>query len=79
ALGAGIGLVNWQDIEIINLPSGEPALYLHNHAAEIASEKGLNDWSVSISHDRNKAVAMAIATSKFTSNHRNQKESLTFR
>jgi len=78
-LGSGIGLVNWRDIEILNLPSGEPTLYLHNNAAEIAAEKGLNDWSISISHDRNKAIAIAVATNKFISNHTNQKKSLTFR
>jgi len=63
ALGTGIGFVAWKDIEIIHLPSGEPKVHLHGHAAIIANEQGLTEWSISISHDRTKAIAMAVAKS----------------
>lgn len=61
ALGTGIGYVAWQDIEILHLPTGQPIVHLHGHAAEVAAKSGLTTWSVSISHDRTKAVAMAVA------------------
>ncbi len=61
ALGTGIGFVHWRDIEIVHLPSGRPTVHLHGHAKMVADELGLSEWSVSISHDRNKAVAMAVA------------------
>lgn len=61
ALGTGIGVVHWQDIEIIHLPSGQPTVQLHGQAAKVSAELGLSQWSVSISHDRDKAVAVAIA------------------
>jgi phosphopantetheine--protein transferase-like protein len=61
ALGTGIGFVRWRDIEIIHLPSGRPTVKLHGNAEKVARELGLTEWSVSISHDRNKAIAMAIA------------------
>lgn len=61
ALGTGIGFVRWRDIEIIHLPSGRPTVTLHGHAKLVAEELGLTEWSVSISHDRNKAIAMAVA------------------
>jgi holo-[acyl-carrier-protein] synthase len=61
ALGTGIGLVHWRDIEIIHLPSGQPTVHLHGKAQLVAEELGLKEWSVSISHDRNKAVALAVA------------------
>jgi len=61
ALGTGIGFVHWRDIEIVHLPSGRPTVHLHGHAKRVADELGLSEWSVSISHDRNKAVAMAVA------------------
>jgi len=64
ALGTGIGHVTWKDIEVIHLPSGEPTVTLHGNALIIAEEKGLIDWSVSITHDRTKAVAIAIGSSK---------------
>lgn len=64
ALGTGIGVVNWQDIEIIHLPSGQPIVELHGNAKRIAEQLGLESWSVSISHDRDKVVAMAVAVGR---------------
>jgi holo-[acyl-carrier protein] synthase len=61
ALGTGIGPVSWQEIEIRRDPSGAPVLHLHGKAAEIARLLGLAVWSVSISHGRTHAVAMAVA------------------
>lgn len=61
ALGSGIGFVRWQDIEILNGPFGEPVLNLYGNAVKIAERLALDTWSVSISHSRNHAVAVAVA------------------
>jgi holo-[acyl-carrier-protein] synthase len=61
ALGTGVGHVRWQDIEVLHLPKGQPIVILHGTAKLVANELGLTTWSVSISHDRNKAVAVAVA------------------
>lgn len=61
ALGTGIGKVRWQDIEIIHLPSGAPTVRLHGNAKIVAERLGLHTWSVSISHDRDKAIALAVS------------------
>lgn len=61
ALGTGIGAVHWQDIEILHLPSGQPIVRLHGQAKIVADQLGLTSWSVSISHDRDRVVAMAVA------------------
>ena len=61
ALGTGIGRVNWRHIEIRRGPAGEPLLELHGFAREVAERLGLITWSVSISHGRDHAVAMAVA------------------
>ncbi len=61
ALGTGIGRVRWQDIEILHLDTGQPVPHLHGNAKTIADDLGLTEWSVSISHDRNKAIAVAVA------------------
>jgi len=61
ALGTGIGRVRWQDIEILHLNTGQPIVNLYGNAKTIADELGLTEWSVSISHDRSKAVAVAVA------------------
>lgn len=64
ALGTGIGYVQWRDIEIVHLPSGQPTLLLHGNAEKVANQLGIDSWSVSISHDRDKAIAMAVAVSE---------------
>ena len=61
ALGTGIGFVHWRDIEIIHLPTGQPTVHLHGNAKWAADNLGLKEWSVSISHDRTKAIALAVA------------------
>ena len=61
ALGTGIGFVRWQDIECLDGQRGEPVLYLHGNAAKIAQYLGLDLWSVSISHTKSHAVAVAVA------------------
>lgn len=60
-LGTGIGYVHWKDIEILHQPSGQPVVFLHGNAQLVADKLGLEIWSVSISHDRSKAVAVAVA------------------
>lgn len=63
ALGCGIGVVAWKDIEILRTKSGEPLLVLHGAAQRLATELGLTTWSISISHTRASAVATAIGAS----------------
>jgi len=60
ALGCGIGAVGWQSIEVQRGPQGEPKLILHNKAKALAETLGLTSWSISISHSRTHAVAMAV-------------------
>jgi holo-[acyl-carrier protein] synthase len=62
ALGCGIGPVSWQEIEIRRGDQGQPVLSLHGNARRIAEEQGLVNWSISISHTREHAVAVAVAT-----------------
>ena len=61
ALGCGIGLVSWQEIEIRRGPAGEPVLVLYGKARQMADNLGLTTWSVSISHTKEFALAMAVA------------------
>jgi len=61
ALGVGIGPVAWQEIEIFAAASGEPVLQLHGAARAAAEQQGLQTWSISISHTRTQAIAMAVA------------------
>ena len=61
ALGCGIGDVMWKEIEILNNEQRAPKLNLYGSAAVKAGDLGLNNWSVSLSHDQSRAVAFVVA------------------
>jgi holo-[acyl-carrier protein] synthase len=61
ALGTGIGVVSWHEIEIQRGPAREPRLYLSGAAYKLAVNLGLQTWSISLSHTRTHAIAMAVA------------------
>jgi holo-[acyl-carrier protein] synthase len=60
-LGLGVRGVGWRDIEVLPNGAGQPQVYLHDRAAARAARIGLEEVSVSISHERRMAVAVAIA------------------
>ena len=65
ALGTGIWRhgIGWTDIEIIRDPdSGAPSLHLHNAALRRAQLLGWRCWSVSLSHGREHAIAIVVAS-----------------
>lgn len=64
ALGTGIWRngIDWTDIEITrNELTGAPVLTLHEAAAAQAHQLGLTEWSLSLSHDRERAIAFVVA------------------
>ena len=62
ALGTGIGPISWRDVETLHKWSGEPYLVLHGAAERIANQLGLAVWAVSLSHSRENAIAVVVAT-----------------
>ena len=61
-LGTGIGEIRWKDIEILRGSLGEPLLVLHDKALIKSNELGFSDWSLSISHGKQIAIAFVIAS-----------------
>src|SRR5215813_14517132 len=61
ALGSGIGDVGWKEIEVVRDTRRGPLLLLHGAAGRLAAELGLTDWSVSLSHTHEHAIAMVVA------------------
>jgi holo-[acyl-carrier protein] synthase len=64
ALGTGIGPITWREVEILHKWNGEPYLVLHGKAEKIANILGLAVWAVSLSHSRENAIAVVIATNE---------------
>jgi holo-[acyl-carrier protein] synthase len=61
ALGTGIGVLGWQQIEVERGAAGEPLLHLYGSALAEAQRQGLTLWSISITHSSTQAVAVAVA------------------
>lgn len=61
ALGIGLWQFALRDVEVRHLRSGQPELVLHRRAAEIAAEKGVTDWRLTITHSDFMALAIAVA------------------
>lgn len=63
AFGSGIGDVAWKEIEILRAESGQPLLVLHGAAESKSKEMKIVNWSLSISHTKEHAIAFAVGIS----------------
>ncbi len=61
ALGLGWRTMAWREIEILNDPLGKPAVTLHGSARRVATQHGIVQVHVSLSHTHDMACATAIA------------------
>ena len=66
ALGVGMRIlardgIHWHEAEIVGDMRGKPMVRLHGAAAQRATELGLVEWSVSLTHEREYAVAFVVA------------------
>ncbi len=64
ALGTGIGVIAWKEVEVVRGPERMPELRLHGEARRLAAELGLENWSISLSHTGGLAIAMAVAAGR---------------
>jgi holo-[acyl-carrier protein] synthase len=62
ALGTGIRDIIWREIEILPDRRGKPLVFLHGNARKRAAQLGLDTWAISLTHSRNLACAMVVAT-----------------
>ena len=60
ALQCGIGIIGWHEIEILKTDQSAPVVQLGGKAQVIATEMGIHTWTVSISHTRFYATAVAV-------------------
>lgn len=61
AFGTGIGeALGWHDMEVCRRDSGEPELVLHGKGEAFASEQGITQVKISLTHARHYAAANAV-------------------
>ena len=66
SLGVGLRMMSvdgvaWHDVETLPDDRGKPILHLHGRAAALAAEQNLTEWSISLSHGQDIAVAFIVA------------------
>ncbi len=66
ALGVGMRLmardgIGFQDVEVVPDMRGKPHVVLRGRAAERAAELHLTEWAISLSHERDTAIAFVVA------------------
>jgi len=62
ALGTGWRRgISWRDIEVRNLPQGQPTIALRGGARDVVEKLGIGQVLISISHCRTHATAYALA------------------
>lgn len=59
-LGIGLKDLYFKEVEILREKSGSPKIVLHKRAKKRAKKLGLINFAVSISHERDFAIAFAI-------------------
>ncbi len=51
----------WRSIEVTRAAGGRPLLLLHGEAEALASRRGLDHWTVSLTHEDFLAAAVVVA------------------
>jgi len=60
-LGTGLSGHSWLQVETIHNQQGAPRVRLRGKAADTAARRGISRLHISLSHDRERAVAFCVA------------------
>jgi holo-[acyl-carrier protein] synthase len=61
ALGVGMFAFNYRDVEVVKAPSGQPSLRLSGKAQQLADDRGVTRWEITITHTERTAQAICLA------------------
>jgi holo-[acyl-carrier protein] synthase len=62
AMGLGLGAFGFHDVWVEHSESGEPFLHVTGRAAELACDRGIARWHLSITHTDLVAIAYVVAS-----------------
>ncbi|MFO7590790.1 MAG: holo-ACP synthase [Acidimicrobiia bacterium] len=61
AMGVGLWKFKFRDVEVVRARSGAPSVSLGGRAAEMAEERGITGWHLSLTHTETTAMAVVLA------------------
>lgn len=62
AMGLGLGAFGFHEVWVEHRDSGEPRLNITGRAAELAAERSIATWHLSITHTDQVAIAYVVAS-----------------
>lgn len=62
AMGLGLGAFGFHDVWVSRRESGEPQLNVTGRALELAKDRGIDTWHLSITHTDLVAIAYVVAS-----------------
>ena len=61
AMGLGLGAFGFHEAWVDRAESGEPSLVIAGRAADLAAQRGITAWRLSITHTSSVAIAYVVA------------------
>lgn len=62
SMGLGLGAFGFHEVWVDRVGSGEPSLVVVGRAAELANERSIGTWLLTITHTSTVAIAWVVAT-----------------
>jgi len=62
AMGLGLGSFGFHEVWVSQAASGEPSLHVTGRALELAVDRGITSWHVSLTHSDSVAIAFVVAS-----------------
>jgi holo-[acyl-carrier protein] synthase len=62
AMGLGLGAFGFHEVWVSQAASGEPSLHLTGRALELAVDRAITGWQLSLTHSDLVAIAFVVAT-----------------
>ncbi len=64
ALGTKNKGASWREIEVLSQPSGKPLVRFYSRAQAEATSLGINEFTISLSHSKESAIAFVVGEIK---------------
>lgn len=61
SLGVGLGAFGWHDVEVLRADDGRPSLVVRRAAEQLAQDRGVAGWQISLTHTATSAGAVVVA------------------
>lgn len=63
AMGVGLGAFGFHDVEVLRAEGGQPSLGVYGPALQLAEERSIVHWEISLTHTATSAGAVVVALS----------------